>query len=58
MPQTDRRPKPKPQRRSDPSDRIRREQDWADQRTAGGGEDGYEPTYRDGSVKHECWRDR
>lgn len=57
MPQTDRTPKPLHQRRMNPSDRARRERDWADQRAGGGGEDGYEPTYRDGSVKHECWRD-
>lgn len=44
--------------RSDASDRARRERDWADRSPEDGPAEGYEPTYRDGSVKHECWHDQ
>ena len=34
------------------------EANWADQnQDEDGASDEVEPTYRDGSVKHECWRD-
>lgn len=39
------------------SERIRKEQDWADRRTEDS-DPGYEKTYRDGSAVHECWNER
>lgn len=36
-----------------PYDQRRRAEDWADRRTEY--QSPYEPTYPDGSVRHECW---
>lgn len=32
-----------------------RGEDWADRRDAQPADDAWEPTYPDGSVRHECW---
>ena len=38
-----------------PLDRQRRAQAWQDGRQDNDASSAYEPTYPDGSVKHECW---
>lgn len=41
---------------ADEKTKSRKEQEWADDREEESSSP-YEPCYRDGSVKHECWRD-
>ena len=42
-----------------PDERAKKARDWADALPDDEEQDGgYEPTYRDGSLKNECWDDR
>ena len=42
-----------------PDEKEKKALDWSDQiPDPDEGDEGYEPTYRDGSAKNECWDDR
>lgn len=38
------------------ADKLRKSEEWADRPGDAEENDAYEPTYRDGSLKNECWR--
>lgn len=44
--------------KNNPDERDGKALAWADGMAEEDAEEGWEPTYRDGSLKNECWNDR